>query len=482
MNNMFFTITGCAYRYGLAVFKPGMTVTLVKEPDNKYDREAIRAILDGLGTVGYVANSPKTVRGTSMSAGRLYDKIPQTVDATVVYVLSDSVICSIEENQAAQPNPERFAEDSKDTSCLPDTADLDLYSQEDTSYLIPEETDDNETSTDSNDGEPLSPDLYGITRKVFEEPKYKADEEIKEKEIETDESTVSPEDIASALKAALAGLTIGQNPSEQEDPDAEYIYGYQTNEQPEPSSEEQNTDEFSTAGLAEKAKELLSGVSGLSAADFVSTLTGRTGSPAQQDDPSSPPAGSAATDTATDNPQDPEPSDSADHWQEEEVIIRAPGLNINTARFPEEEERDYTPARKASVPDTAVNASEVPEPEQTESDADIPVYEEISVPDISVQTPEEDVPSDSFPEDSSSLRTEETGSFSSGDSEEDTPVAGQSQEETDDEQDDLTKPLVFDESDLDENLAQLHLGDIDATYLSDSFLENLKKKLKESSS
>lgn len=471
MNKMFFTITGCSYRYGLAVFKPGMTVTLVKEPDNKYDREAIRAMLDGLGTVGYVANSPKTVRGTSMSAGRLYDKIPQTVTATVVYVLSDSVICSIEDNQAVQPNPERFTEDSRDTSRIPDTTDLDLYSQEDTSYLIPDETDDNEPKIDSNDSEPISPDLYGMTKTVFEEPEFKADE-----------STVSPEDIASALKAALAGLSIGQNPADNEEPDEEYIYRYQTNQQSEPSSEEQDTDEFSTAGLAEKAKELLSGASGLSAADFVSTLTGKTTSPAQQEDLSSPMAGSPADDTAEEeNPQDPDPSDAADYWREEEVIIRAPGLNINNARFPEEE-RDYTPSRNLSVPDTTATASEVREMEQSEIDADNPASEEAPVPDTSEQTPEDEGLSNPFQEDSPSPQHEETGSFSSGNSEEEISDAGHSQEESDDEQDDLTKPLVFDESDLDENLAQLHLGDIDATYLSDSFLENLKRKLKESSS
>ena len=97
---MYFTITGCAYRYGLAIFKPGMAVTLIKEPDNKYDREAIRVEVEGLGIVGYVANSPKTVRGTSMSAGRLYDKLGNKVRATVDYVLPDSVLCSVGDEES----------------------------------------------------------------------------------------------------------------------------------------------------------------------------------------------------------------------------------------------------------------------------------------------------------------------------------------------------------------------------------------------
>ena len=42
MKDIFFTITGTKYRYGHDFMKPGMKVKLVKEPDNPYDREAIR--------------------------------------------------------------------------------------------------------------------------------------------------------------------------------------------------------------------------------------------------------------------------------------------------------------------------------------------------------------------------------------------------------------------------------------------------------
>ena len=51
-----------------------MTVKLIKEPDNEFDAEAIKVEqegLEGLGQVGYVANSPRTVAGESYSAGRL---------------------------------------------------------------------------------------------------------------------------------------------------------------------------------------------------------------------------------------------------------------------------------------------------------------------------------------------------------------------------------------------------------------------------
>ncbi len=42
MKNIYFTITGMNHYYGSDVLKRGMRVRLVKEPGNKYDKEAIR--------------------------------------------------------------------------------------------------------------------------------------------------------------------------------------------------------------------------------------------------------------------------------------------------------------------------------------------------------------------------------------------------------------------------------------------------------
>ena len=44
--------------------------------------------IKGFGKVGYVANSPYTVKGESMSAGRLYDKIGGKAKGKIVFVLS----------------------------------------------------------------------------------------------------------------------------------------------------------------------------------------------------------------------------------------------------------------------------------------------------------------------------------------------------------------------------------------------------------
>ena len=52
----------------------------------------------GLGKVGYVANSPYTVKGESMSAGRLYDRIGNKAKGKVVFVVDGEVVCRITDN------------------------------------------------------------------------------------------------------------------------------------------------------------------------------------------------------------------------------------------------------------------------------------------------------------------------------------------------------------------------------------------------
>ena len=93
---IFFTIAGTRHHYGQDFFEKDMKVKLVKDPDNEYDKEAIKVELEGLGQVGHVANSPRTVIGESFSAGRLYDKIGDTAEGTVLYNVDSGVLCCIE--------------------------------------------------------------------------------------------------------------------------------------------------------------------------------------------------------------------------------------------------------------------------------------------------------------------------------------------------------------------------------------------------
>lgn len=68
MKDVLITITGLNYRFGSDFLKKGMKVKLIKEPDNEHDKEAICVEFKGLGHIGYVANSAKTVMGECISA------------------------------------------------------------------------------------------------------------------------------------------------------------------------------------------------------------------------------------------------------------------------------------------------------------------------------------------------------------------------------------------------------------------------------
>ena len=95
MEKMYFTIADCNHYFGNEFMKKGMKVKLVKEPDNEFDKEAIQVKVKGLGKCGYVANSSFTVKGESMSAGRLYDKIGDVAYAKVILVTPAGTICKI---------------------------------------------------------------------------------------------------------------------------------------------------------------------------------------------------------------------------------------------------------------------------------------------------------------------------------------------------------------------------------------------------
>ncbi|MCR5291316.1 MAG: HIRAN domain-containing protein [Eubacterium sp.] len=93
MNKIYFTIAGMNYYYGTDIVKKETRVNLVKEPDNKYDREAILVEIPGLGAIGHVANSVNTVLGECYSAGRLYDRFKKKAKGKVVAVSERGVVC-----------------------------------------------------------------------------------------------------------------------------------------------------------------------------------------------------------------------------------------------------------------------------------------------------------------------------------------------------------------------------------------------------
>lgn len=110
----YITVTGTKYRYGTEWMKEGIILTLVKEPENEYDKEAIRVEAEGLGTIGYVANSIRTVMGNTMSAGRLYDRIGNTARVKVKYIMPEYLICGVKEKDVVYTPPmERGIEEDR---------------------------------------------------------------------------------------------------------------------------------------------------------------------------------------------------------------------------------------------------------------------------------------------------------------------------------------------------------------------------------
>lgn len=117
MRDKFITITGFKHYYGLKPFAIGNLLRCSKEPQNPYDGEAIKAAMPLIGIVGYVANSPDTVAGGSMSAGRIYDHVRKHFYARVMFTTFTKVICKIEfgcPEQYEQELKEQIKEENND--------------------------------------------------------------------------------------------------------------------------------------------------------------------------------------------------------------------------------------------------------------------------------------------------------------------------------------------------------------------------------
>lgn len=95
MKEQYITIVGFNHYYGGTPFKIGKKIKCIKEPDNPYDSEAIRAVVKHIGTVGYVANSVYTVAGGTKRAGRIWNKVKKKFWVEVMFVTGSKVICRV---------------------------------------------------------------------------------------------------------------------------------------------------------------------------------------------------------------------------------------------------------------------------------------------------------------------------------------------------------------------------------------------------
>ena len=95
MKKNYISIVGCFRYFGMGIFEIGQVLKLKKDPENKYDSEAISVYMRNFGKIGYVANSIKTVPRGCKSAGRIYDTFKNATYAKVKFIMDDSVIAEI---------------------------------------------------------------------------------------------------------------------------------------------------------------------------------------------------------------------------------------------------------------------------------------------------------------------------------------------------------------------------------------------------
>ena len=95
MTKFFVTITGMNEYCGNRGFKIGDELKIVKDYENDFDDEAIKVESVGLGTIGYIANSVRTVYKGTSSAGRIYDKIGDIAKVRVMFVTHTSIIAEL---------------------------------------------------------------------------------------------------------------------------------------------------------------------------------------------------------------------------------------------------------------------------------------------------------------------------------------------------------------------------------------------------
>ncbi|WP_161842149.1 HIRAN domain-containing protein [Candidatus Enterococcus huntleyi] len=93
--DLYITITGTHHYFGMKPFEIGNFLSLVKEPNNFFDEEAIAVMAPVIGKVGYVANSPHTLARGCMSAGRIYDLLPNECMVVPRFITQTKIIARV---------------------------------------------------------------------------------------------------------------------------------------------------------------------------------------------------------------------------------------------------------------------------------------------------------------------------------------------------------------------------------------------------
>ncbi len=94
--DVFVIIAGIKHYFGIQPFETSNRVHLIKEPSNRYDKNAIAAFCDGFGRCGYVANSESTLRPGALSADLLHGGFSDICTATVLWTDGSYAVCRVD--------------------------------------------------------------------------------------------------------------------------------------------------------------------------------------------------------------------------------------------------------------------------------------------------------------------------------------------------------------------------------------------------
>lgn len=89
------TVVGIVKYFGNKPFETGKKVHLIKEPNNKFDTNAIAIYCDDFGKCGYVANSYETLKQGTFSADILCGGIGDGCLAEVLWADKSFIICKL---------------------------------------------------------------------------------------------------------------------------------------------------------------------------------------------------------------------------------------------------------------------------------------------------------------------------------------------------------------------------------------------------
>ena len=89
-DDVFITINHIEDFCGYSHLRVGDELMLRKDPDNRYDDEAIVVYKDRDMKIGYVANSVHSVARGTYLAGRLYDRMEYVSGCTVRFIIEEN--------------------------------------------------------------------------------------------------------------------------------------------------------------------------------------------------------------------------------------------------------------------------------------------------------------------------------------------------------------------------------------------------------